>query len=70
MKGVEYAMNHALRYLALYEVHVPWVGDLPPTSFRPSRRRERPCLKLTVTTAFTVRDFNPTEYAHAGRTIE
>ncbi|PES90698.1 hypothetical protein CN491_23935 [Bacillus cereus] len=26
------------------------------------------CLKLIVTTAFTIRDLNPRDYAHAGRT--
>ncbi|MDF2607548.1 MAG: hypothetical protein K0S34_1744, partial [Bacillales bacterium] len=27
-----------------------------------------PCLKLTPTTAFEVRDFHPRDYAHAGHT--
>ncbi|WP_235615965.1 hypothetical protein, partial [Brevibacillus reuszeri] len=29
-----------------------------------------PCLRLMVTTAFTIRDFNPRDNAHAGRTCK
>ncbi|MFS0892510.1 hypothetical protein, partial [Peribacillus frigoritolerans] len=32
------------------------------------RHRGHPCIKLTITTAFMVRDFNPIDCTHAGRT--
>ncbi|MEC0225048.1 hypothetical protein, partial [Paenibacillus odorifer] len=31
-------------------------------------RGGHPCLKLMATTAFAIRDFNPIDSAHAGRT--
>ena len=34
------------------------------------RHHGHPCVKLTVTSAFTVRDLHPIDYAHAGRTIK
>ncbi|MCO0600832.1 hypothetical protein NGI46_26290, partial [Peribacillus butanolivorans] len=32
------------------------------------RHRGHPCIKLTTTTAFMVRDFHPIDCTHAGRT--
>ncbi|TCP63556.1 hypothetical protein, partial [Baia soyae] len=29
-----------------------------------------PCLKLMATATFTIRDFHPIDYAHAGRTLK
>lgn len=62
--------NLIQRYLALYEVRIPWGGDLPPTSFRHPRHRGCPCLKLTATTAFAAQDLNLIGYAHAGHTTK